>query len=304
MSRDRLHSQPSMTAARTLTVGLLQHACPPEASKQEMLAKVASLAREAKARGAELIATQELFVGSYFCQAEDAARMDLAEAIPDGPTCQFMANLARELDVEITASLYERRQPGLYHNTSVYFSRKGEILGRYRKMHIPDDPRFSEKYYFTPGDLSWQVVKGEKAACGMLVCWDQWYPEAARLTALKGAELICYPTAIGWYHAETPKDAKAQREAWITMHKAHAIANGCYVVAINRVGVEHELKFWGTSIVCDPSGQIIAEGSVDQEEVIVCTLDFAAIEEIRRGWPFLRDRRIDAYNGLLQRFID
>ncbi|MSR40986.1 MAG: carbon-nitrogen hydrolase [Phycisphaerales bacterium] len=294
----------TQSSPRTLTVGLLQHACPVTATKEEVLANVAKLARAAKAQGAELIVTQELFVGSYFCQAEDAARMDLAEAIPDGPTCQYMAKLAAELDVEITASLYERRQAGLYHNTSVYFSRKGAILGRYRKMHIPDDPRFSEKYYFTPGDLGWQVVQGTKAMCGMLVCWDQWYPEAARLTALKGAELICYPTAIGWYHGETPRDAKAQREAWITMHKAHAIANGCFVIAVNRIGVEADLRFWGTSLVCDPAGQIIAEGSIDQEEVIVCTLELNAIEEIRRGWPFLRDRRIDAYQGLSQRFSD
>ena len=294
----------SSTSTRTLTVGLLQHACPTSASKETILAKIAELASEAKRKGAELIVTQELFVGSYFCQAEDAARMDLAEAIPDGPTCQFMSKLAAELDVEITASFYERRQAGLYHNTSLYFSRTGEILGRYRKMHIPDDPRFSEKYYFTPGDLGWQVVQGTKAICGMLVCWDQWYPEAARLTALKGAELICYPTAIGWYHGETPSDAKAQREAWITMHKAHAIANGCFVIAVNRVGVEDELRFWGTSIVCDPSGQVIAEGSTDKEEVLVCTLQLNAIEELRRGWPFLRDRRIDAYQGLLQRWND
>ncbi len=294
----------SSTSTRTLTVGLLQHACPTSASKETILAKIAELASEAKRKGAELIVTQELFVGSYFCQAEDAARMDLAEAIPDGPTCQFMSKLAAELDVEITASFYERRQAGLYHNTSLYFSRTGELLGRYRTMHIPDDPRFSEKYYVTPGDLGWQVVQGPKAICGMLVCWDPWYPEAARLTALKGAELICYPTAIGWYHGETPSDAKAQREAWITMHKAHAIANGCFVIAVNRVGVEDELRFWGTSIVCDPSGQVIAEGSTDKEEVLVCTLQLNAIEELRRGWPFLRDRRIDAYQGLLQRWND
>ncbi len=292
------------TNKRTLTVGLLQHACPIDTPKEEVLALVAALAAAAKSQGAELIVTQELFVGSYFCQAEDAARMDLAEAIPDGPTCQFMSKLAADLDVEITASLYERRQAGLYHNTSVYFSRMGEILGRYRKMHIPDDPRFSEKYYFTPGDLGWQVVKGTKAVCGMLVCWDQWYPEAARLTALRGAEVICYPTAIGWYHGETPRDATAQREAWITMHKAHAIANGCFVVAVNRVGVEADLRFWGSSLVCDPSGQIIVQASADKEEVIVCTLDLNMIEESRRGWPFLRDRRIDAYQGLLQRWND
>jgi N-carbamoylputrescine amidase len=289
---------------RSVTIALLQHACPLDESKESILKRVAGMARAAAAQGAQVIATQELFVGPYFCQVEDSARMDLAEPVPDGPTCTFMRKLAAELGVEITASLYERRQAGLYHNTSVYIGRDGSILGKYRKMHIPDDPRFSEKYYFAPGDLEWQVVQGQQVRAGMLVCWDQWYPEAARLTALKGAEIIFYPTAIGWWHGETPEDARQQREAWMTMHRAHAIANGCFVASINRIGVEAELKFWGTSHVVDPGGEIIAEASQDKEEVLVVKCNLARMEEIRRGWPFLRDRRIDAYQGLTRRFLD
>lgn len=289
---------------RSVTLGLLQHASPEGASKTQLLEGVRELAREAVSKGAQVLATQELFVGSYFCQREDPARMDLAEAIPEGPTCQFMQSLARELSVEITASLYERRTAGVYHNTSVYITVDGAIAGKYRKMHIPDDPRFSEKFYFTPGDLNWQVVSGRHAHAGMLVCWDQWYPEAARLTALQGAEILFYPTAIGWYHGETEADKRQQRDAWITMHRAHAIANGVFVAAINRIGVESELKFWGTSFVCDPGGEIIAEAPIDQPAVLVVPCDLARIEEMRRGWPFLRDRRIDAYHGITQRFID
>ena len=288
----------------TVTLGLLQHASPVGASKAEMLERVAVLAREAAAKGAQVIATQELFISHYFCQQEDPALMDLAEAIPDGATCTFMRSLARELKVEITASLYERRSAGVYHNTSVYISAAGDVMGRYRKMHIPDDPRFSEKFYFTPGDLDWQVVQGVHAKAGMLVCWDQWYPEAARLTALKGAEILFYPTAIGWYHGETETDMRNQREAWITMHRAHAIANGVYVAAINRIGDEKDLKFWGTSIVCDPSGQVIAEAPIDQPAVLIVPCDLSKIEAQRRGWPFLRDRRIDAYGGITRRMID
>ncbi len=286
---------------QTVTIGLLQHAAGPRDSYESVLTRVEAMAREAKAKGAQIIATQELFTGSYFCQVEDSARMDLAEAIP-GPTTARLAKLARELDVEITASLFERRAAGIYHNTSVYLDHTGAIIGKYRKMHIPDDPRFFEKFYFTPGDLGWQAVQGRHASSGMLVCWDQWYPEAARLTAMKGAQIIFYPTAIGWYHGETPDDARQQREAWITMHRAHAIANGCFVAAINRVGTEDDLKFWGSSIVIDPCGEIVAQGSTDEPEVLVHTCNLARIEEIRRGWPFFRDRRIDAFAGLTERF--
>ncbi|MSR29156.1 MAG: carbon-nitrogen hydrolase [Phycisphaerales bacterium] len=291
-------------SSREVTIGLLQHASPLAASKKDILERVATLAREAAAKGAQIIATQELFVSHYFCQREDSSLMDLAEAVPDGPTCAFMRSLARDLKVEITASLYERRTAGVYHNTSVYIDAAGEIIGKYRKMHIPDDPRFSEKFYFTPGDLSWQAVKGARANCGMLVCWDQWYPEAARLTALSGAEIIFYPTAIGWWHGETAEDKQVQRDAWITMHKAHAIANGCFVAAINRIGTEAELKFWGTSLVCDPAGRVIAEASVDEPTVLMAQCNLSMIEEQRRGWPFLRDRRIDAYGGLSRRVVD
>ncbi len=291
-------------AKRTVTLGLLQHASPLAASKQDILDRVAGLAADAAGKGAQVIATQELFVSHYFCQSENPALMDLAEAIPEGPTCRFMRDLARKLKVEISASLYERRAAGVYHNTSVYIDARGEVIGKYRKMHIPDDPRFSEKFYFTPGDLSWQVVAGAHARTGMLVCWDQWYPEAARLTALSGAEVLLYPTAIGWYHGETEQDKRNQREAWITMHKAHAIANGVFVAAINRIGTEADLKFWGTSIVCDPSGQVIAEAPIDEPSVLVVPCDLSMIEEQRRGWPFFRDRRIDAYGGLTKRLVD
>ncbi|MDA0802794.1 MAG: carbon-nitrogen hydrolase [Planctomycetota bacterium] len=291
-----------MSRADHFTIGLLQHASPIGATREEIHVTFAAMAREAAGRGAELIVSQELFGGYYFCQQEDAALLDLAEPIP-GPTTQFAASLARELGVEITVSLFEKRAPGLCHNTSVYLGRDGSILGSYRKMHIPDDPRFFEKFYFAPGDRGWQVVDGV-AKTGMLVCWDQWYPEAARLTALQGAELIVYPTAIGWYHGETPDDCAQQRDAWITMHRAHAIANGCWVAAANRIGMEADLTFWGSSMVIDPGGVIVAEASQDQPAVLVHRCDRARIEDIRRGWPFLRDRRVDAYGGITSRMLD
>ncbi len=291
-----------MTARGSVRIGLVQHACPIGQSRAECLASFAGMARNAAGRGAQLIATQELFTGHYFPQVEDSANMNLAESIP-GPTTEFLGGLARELKVEITASLFERRAPGLYHNTSVYLDCAGQIIGKYRKMHIPEDPRFYEKFYFAPGDLGWQVVDGV-ARSGLLVCWDQWYPEAARLTALAGAEVIFYPTAIGWWHGETEADKTQQRDAWITMHRAHAIANGVWVAAINRVGVEAELKFWGSSMIIDPGGTIVAEAPVDQPAVLVHECDLGRIEELRRGWPFLRDRRIDAFGGLTSRLLD
>ncbi|MSR18205.1 MAG: carbon-nitrogen hydrolase [Phycisphaerales bacterium] len=286
----------------TVRVALLQHASPAGSDRAQILQTFAAMAREAKSKGAQIIATQELFASHYFCQIEDSARMDLAESIP-GPTSTFLSNLARELDVEITASLFERRTAGIYHNTSIYMNRGGEIIGKYRKMHIPDDPRFYEKFYFTPGDLGWQVVDG-CAKAGLLICWDQWYPEAARLTTLLGAEIIFYPTAIGWWHGETESDKRQQREAWITMHRAHAIANGVWVAAINRVGTEGDLKFWGSSMVISPSGEVVAEASTDEPCVLVVDCNLALIEETRRGWPFLRDRRIDAFGGLACRMLD
>ena len=284
-------------------VALLQHAAPPHEPRASVLARVERMAREAHARGARILCTQELFCGPYFCQVEDAARMDLAEPVP-GPTTEFLGRLARELQVEIVGSLYERRAPGLYHNTAVFMDAQGGLAGRYRKMHIPDDPRYYEKFYFTPGDLGWQAVAGRDAKVGMLVCWDQWYPEAARLTALQGAEILFYPTAIGWWHGETPADRRQQREAWQLMHRAHAIANGIWVAAVNRVGREDDLEFWGGSMLIDPGGQVVCEGSQDREEVLVAEVDPGRIEELRRGWPFLRDRRIDAYGGLMDRYGD
>lgn len=289
--------------SKKIQIALLQHAAPSTESRDSILKRVERMARQAKERGAHIICTQELFTGPYFCQEEDASRMDLAEPIP-GPTTEFLSRLARELQVEIVGSLYERRAPGLYHNTAVLLDDSGALAGKYRKMHIPEDPRFYEKFYFAPGDLGWQAVSGRHAKIGMLVCWDQWYPEAARLTALKGADIIFYPTAIGWWHKETPRDAKQQKEAWLLMHRAHAIANGVFVAAANRVGVEDELKFWGGSILIDPGGEIICQGSEDKEEVLMGECDFTRIEELRRGWPFLRDRRVDAYGGLTERFLD
>ncbi len=293
---------PAAPRPRSVTLGLLQHAAGPETPRSEVFARVRELARDAVSRGAEILCTQELFAGAYFCQQEDASLMDLADPIP-GETSAFLAELAKELEVEVAGSLFERRAAGVYHNTSVYFDPSGALVGRYRKMHIPDDPRFFEKFYFTPGDLGWQVIDG-KAKAGLLVCWDQWYPEAARLTALKGAEILIYPTAIGWWHGETAEDRLQQREAWMVMHRAHAIANGVFVAAINRVGTEGELEFWGTSLVCEPGGQVIAEASTRDPEALVVPCDLRRIEELRRGWPFLRDRRIDAYGGITSRLLD
>jgi len=296
-----------VTLPRSVTLGLIQHACPTSASPAENLELACSMIRDAAARGATLIATQELFTSSYFCQVEDEARFDLAEPIP-GPTTDRLCGLAGELDVEITASLFEKRAPGVYHNTSVMIGPDGRgggrITGKYRKMHIPDDPRFYEKFYFTPGDLGFDAHATRRAQAGMLVCWDQWFPEAARLTAMRGAEVLFYPTAIGWFHGETDADRAQQREAWRTIQRSHAIANGVYVAAINRIGAEDDLTFWGGSFVCDPGGVVIAEASADEPEALVVECDLSRIEQLRRGWPFLRDRRIDAYQPITQRLLD
>ncbi len=355
---------------RTIKLGLIQHACPVGSTPQQNLDKAMQMIRDAAGQGAHLVATQELFTGPYFPQIEDDARFDLAEPIP-GPSSSALCKLADELGIEITASLFEKRAPGLYHNTSIMIDQHGKIVGQYRKMHIPDDPRFYEKYYFTPGDApapgstpwnnqtsntthcsphagpernegpgSSQETAQEtgsdpvysvkdstlniehpphpplpnphgfttqhmsRATTGMLVCWDQWFPEAARITALKGAQVLFYPTAIGWYHGETADEKPRQREAWQIMQRSHAIANGVFVAAINRVGTEDDLTFWGHSFIADPGGRIIAQASGDKEEVIVADCDLSKIEEVRRGWPFLRDRRIDAYQGLLSRMLD
>lgn len=283
----------------TLRVGLVQMRCSPDAD--ENLAKALAGIEDAAARGAQLVVLQELFRTPYFCQAEEQTRFDLAESIP-GPTTEAVAKVAAARGVSVVASVFERRAPGLYHNTAVVLDADGTTAGLYRKMHIPDDPLYFEKFYFTPGDLGFRAVDTRAGRIGTLVCWDQWFPEAARLTALAGAEVLTYPTAIGWETGARPEWEAAEHDAWETAQRAHAIANGVFVVAVNRVGVEERLTFWGQSFVADPFGRVIARASADREETLVVDCDLSQIEEVRRGWPFLRDRRIDAYGDLLQRF--
>jgi N-carbamoylputrescine amidase len=264
--------------------------------------------------GANIVCLPELFRTQYFCQREELTLFDLSEEIP-GPSTVRLAELARELGVVIIASLFERRAPGLYHNTAVTLNADGAIAGVYRKMHIPDDPLYHEKYYFTPGDLGFQAVDTAFGRVGTLVCWDQWYPEAARITALQGAEVLFYPTAIGWHPAEKDEFGKAQYDAWLTIQRSHAIANGVYVAGVNRVGMEHGdvkgnraagagIEFWGGSFLADPFGRVIAKASHDAEEILLGEIDLGFIEDTRRNWPFLRDRRIDAYAPITQRFLD
>ena len=288
-----------MARDRKVTVGLVQtHA---SADPQDNLDRTLALLEQAAERGATLLCTQELFRSRYFCQEEDARHFALAEPIP-GETTEALAAWARRRKVTVLASLFERRAPGLHHNTSVAIDPAGTLVGRYRKMHIPDDPRFYEKFYFAPGDLGFQVVPTPSARVGTLICWDQWYPEAARLTALAGAEILVYPTAIGTWTGEDELRG-TQHEAWRTMQRAHAIANGVYVVAVNRIGVEGEIRFWGRSFIAAPDGSVVAEAG-EGEEVLVVELDLDAIRTAREGWPFFRDRRIDAYDGLTKRFLD
>ena len=260
--------------------------------------------RSAAAQGAELVCLQELFATPYFCQVEEARRFDLAEPV-DGPTNRAIAAAAKEARVSVLSSFFERRAAGVYHNTAVLFGAGGEALGMYRKMHIPDDPQYYEKFYFTPGDLGFLSVTAGNARVGPLVCWDQWYPEAARLTALAGAELLFYPTAIGWLAEDKPTFGADQLNAWQTMQRSHAIANGVFVVVANRVGTEragdHAIEFWGHSFVCDPYGRVIAQAD-ERPGVLLADCDLGLIEQARRGWPFLRDRRIDAYGGIDRRF--
>ena len=270
--------------------------------------------RQAGAQGAQVACLPELFRTQYFCQVEEAARFDLAEPIP-GPTTEALARVAREAGMVVVGSIFEKRAVGVYHNTAVVLDADGTLRGRYRKMHIPDDPLYYEKYYFAPGDLGFQTFSTAFARVGTLVCWDQWYPEAARLTALKGAEILFYPTAIGWHPAEKDKFGAAQFDAWQTIQRSHAIANGVYVAAVNRVGVEHGdilgnrasgpgLEFWGGSFLADPFGRVVAKAGHDAEEIVLGEVDRSVIEETRRNWPFLRDRRIDAYSPITQRFLD
>jgi len=263
---------------------------------------------EAAGRGAKVICLPELFRSQYFCQKEDPSLFDLAEPIP-GPSTEALGWVARRDGVVIVASLFERRAPGLYHNTTAVIGADAGILGLYRKMHIPDDPNYYEKFYFTPGDLGFRIVPTEFGNLGILICWDQWYPEAARLTALHGADIIFYPTAIGWHPAEKAANGAAQQDAWKTVQRGHAIANGVYVAAVNRVGLEAPagppgLEFWGGSFLCDPQGVVQTEGSASGEETLYGTVEPARIEDVRRNWPFLRDRRIDAYKGIDRRFLD
>ncbi len=289
-----------------MKLALLQMAC--SVDSEENLERAVAKVEEAAQKSAKIICLPELFRSQYFCQQEDAALFDLAEAIP-GRTTDTLAQLAKARSVTLLVSLFERRMAGVYHNSLVVIDEQGEIAGLYRKMHIPDDPAYYEKFYFTPGDLGFQAIKTAYATVGPLICWDQWYPEAARMTALQGAEILFYPTAIGWHPKEKIDEGQAQRDAWMTIQRSHAIANGVFVVAVNRVGHEASaggdgLEFWGNSFVCDPFGVVLAQASEVQEETLLVDIDLMRIEEVRRNWPFLRDRRIDAYGGLTKRLLD
>lgn len=268
-------------------------------NKSRLAVKIADLAKA----GAELIVLQELHNGLYFCQVEDVNNFDLAETIP-GPSTAFFGELAKEYGVVIVTSLFERRAPGLYHNTAVVLQKDGDIAGIYRKMHIPDDPGYYEKFYFTPGDLGFKPVETSLGKLGVLVCWDQWYPEAARLMALQGAELLIYPTAIGYDPHDTKEEQERQRMAWQTVQRGHAVANGLPVVTVNRVGEEDGVPFWGTSFVAGPQGELLYEASTTEEECVIVEVDMQRSEQVRRWWPFLRDRRIEEYKDITKRFID
>jgi len=281
---------------------------------RENFATAEARVREAASRGAQIICLQELFRSQYFCREENSDLFELAEPIP-GPSSEALSKLARDLKVVIVGSLFERRAAGIYHNTAVILDADGSLLGKYRKMHIPDDPLYYEKFYFTPGDLGFPNFNTKFGRIGVLVCWDQWYPEGARLTALQGASILFYPTAIGWHPAEKAEFGVAQHDAWRTIQRAHAIANGVYVAVVNRVGFETGnirgksasglgLEFWGGSFFCDPFGRVLAEASHDREEILVGDVDMKALEDIRRNWPFLRDRRIDSYAPITNRLID
>jgi N-carbamoylputrescine amidase len=287
-------------------LGLLQTAC--SADPKANLAKTLALAQRAAKQGAQIICTQELFRSQYFCQSEDHENFKLAESIP-GPSTAAFQKLAKKHSVVIIASLFEKRAAGVYHNTAVIIDADGSLLGIYRKMHIPDDPSFYEKFYFTPGDLGFRAWSTRYGRIGVLVCWDQWYPEGARLTAMQGAEILFYPTAIGWHPKEKAEYGVNQHGAWELIQRSHGVANGCYVAVPNRIGLESPvggdgLEFWGQSFVAGTSGQILAKASVDREEVLIVPVDLSKVDVTRTHWPFLRDRRIDAYGGLTQRYLD
>jgi N-carbamoylputrescine amidase len=295
---------PSPTPPRSVILGLVQSRCglDPNENLQQAIVRV----REAKAKGAQIVCLPELFRSQYFCQTEDHRHFELAEPVP-GPGTEALASVAAELGVVIIASLFERRAEGLYHNTAAVIDADGRYLGKYRKMHIPDDPQYHEKFYFTPGDLGFRAWDTTFGRIGVLVCWDQWYPEAARLTALSGAQILFYPTAIGWLPAEKAEHGAEQEAAWETIQRSHAIANGVYVCAVNRVGHEGDpaggLEFWGGSFVTDPGGRMLAKAG-QGEEVLVVTCDLSKVDASRTHWPFLRDRRIDAYQDLTKRYLD
>ena len=290
-----------------MKIGLVQQAN--TADIQGNVERLKTNIRRAASEGAELVVLQELHNGLYFCQTEDTRLFDLAEPIP-GPSTETFGELARELGIVLVLSLFERRAPGLYHNTAVVLERDGSIAGKYRKMHIPDDPAYYEKFYFTPGDLGFEPIDTSVGRLGVLVCWDQWYPEAARLMAMRGADLLIYPTAIGWESSDTDEEKARQLGAWVTVQRGHAVANGLPVVSVNRVGHEPDpsgqtngIRFWGNSFVAGPQGELLAELSNDEETVRVVEVDMARSENVRRWWPFFRDRRIDAFGGLTERFL-
>ena len=298
----------STAASKLLKVGLVQQACTDDREKN--LAASEAGVREAAKRGAKLVMLQELHASLYFCQHESTELFNLAEPIP-GPSSERLAALAKELNVVIVGSLFEKRAAGLYHNTAVVLDSDGRLAGKYRKMHIPDDPGYYEKFYFTPGDLGFEPIQTSVGKLGVLVCWDQWYPEGARRMALAGADLLLYPTAIGWNPADEKDEQSRQRDAWITIQRSHAVANGLPVVVANRVGFEPDpsgqtkgSQFWGSSFVCGPQGEFIAQATPDKAEVLVADVDLARSENVRRWWPFLRDRRIDSYGDLVKRFRD
>src|SRR5438105_2487130 len=295
-----------MASESKTRVALVQMRCGPE--PDENLAKAIDWIVRAGADRAQFVCLSELFCSHYFGQSENHDNFALAEAIP-GPSTEALSQIARQHAIVIIASLFEKRTAGLYHNTAVIIDATGKILGKYRKMHVPDDPGYYEKFYFTPGDLGFQSWKTDRGNVGVCVCWDQWYPEAARLTALRGAEILFYPTAIGWHPREKKRFGAAQFSAWQTMMRSHAIANGCFGAAANRVGHEAPvggdgIEFWGQSFICAPSGEIIAQGSVEGEEIVAADIDWRRVDEHRTHWPFLRDRRVDAYAGMQQRLID
>jgi len=294
------------TPSSAVTLGLLQHACGADAAAN--LRHTLALAERAARAGAQIICTQELFRSPYFCQSEDYRNFALAEPVP-GPSTRAFQQLARKHRVVIVASLFERRTAGVYHNTAAVIDADGSLLGTYRKMHIPDDPLYYEKFYFTPGDTGFRAWNTRYGKIGVLICWDQWYPEAARLTALQGAEIIFYPTAIGWHPREKAAQGAKQHAAWETIQRSHAVANGCFVAAVNRIGHEAPaggdgIEFWGQSFVAGTSGELLAKAGADREEILLATVDRAQIDDTRTHWPFLRDRRIDAYGDLNRRLLD